>query len=879
MCQRDRQAAISHGCNGRCRRELVDQIDISNKQAAIDCCRGLTQLKKRRSHMRHDARATWNSSERRCVVYLLATKESPMKARLVPILILGLLVVARGRAEDQQPTVINVDGERVAISRDEYGVPHVFADTNKALFTGYGYAVAEDRLWQLELFRYAAQGRLAELLGATTVPTNLQIGQSTALAADMDIRTRHYTDAELQQQFSLLNAEEAEIFGSYADGINRYVRDVVAADPANKLPFEFHFLGIGIPAPWTALDVVANAVYQTRFGQAGGQERQNQTLLANLISMHGQAAGLSIFNDLRWADDPDTPVSVPVEGTVSIRQSAGSSVVALADQLKGASLERVVSMEEEADAVLRAFGVPLSTGSHGWVVSAAKSATGSAMLFGGPQVDFNTPELFLEVHLKGGNGFNVMGRAFAGVPLVYAGRTDHMAWAMTSGTFGDTRDTYVETLCDDGRGYLFNGICTPFETRNEVINIKGSPPMNLTVRRTIHGPVVAPPQPPKSGVVFSQKRVVWKNEIESARQWLAIDRARSLQEFEAAVRRLEVSHNFLYADNLGNIAYFFSGKVPIRPAGFDPRLPLPGTGNAEWTGEFRPIPSSVNPARGWLSSWNTKPALGYPNPDQRSFGKQWRSLEIDDRLATGLISLGKMKDIAKDIARTSQGGDGRESRYLKPYLLAALDAVPPTNPLAGRARAVLEHWDGSLFADAITSETLEPGQVVFSKWLELQLVNTFGDELGTQVNQASTNMLIHVLDDALGGGSAVPPSRDYFNGWNPNAVISKSFDDALDALGRNPAAWSTEPRDIVRFRHTLYPAVPEVATMLDSNRATYAYIVVLSNPTPSSESILSLGQSGFIALDTTTNSPVFSPHFRDQIDLYRDFRYKPMRLF
>jgi hypothetical protein len=130
-----------------------------------------------------------------------------------------------------------------------------------------------------------------------------------------------------------------------------------------------------------------------------------------------------------------------------------------------------------------------------------------------------------------------------------------------------------------------------------------------------------------------------------------------------------------------------------------------------------------------------------------------------------------------------------------------------------------------------------------------------------------------------GGGSAVPPSRDYFNGENPNAVISATFDEALTQLGQNPTAWSTQPRDVVRFRHTLYPAVPEVATMLDSNRATYAYIVVLSNPTPSSESILSLGQSGFIAMDTRTNTPVFGPHFRDQFDLYRAFRYKPMRLF
>src|SRR4029450_10986039 len=223
--------------------------------------------------------------------------------------------------------------------------------------------------------------------------------------------------------------------------------------------------------------------------------------------------------------------------------------------VRGGTQESEVSLEEQADAVLRMVGVPISAGSHGWIVSAAKSANGSAMLFGGPQVDFNTPELFHEVHLKGGNGFNVMGRAFAGVPFVYAGRTDHMAWAMTSGTFGDIRDTYIETLC--GGGYLFKGVCTPFETLIEVIKVKGAPSVNLTVRRTVHGPVVGT----GPGVVFTQKRVVWKREGESAKQFLGINRARNLQGFEAAVRRLEVCHNFLYAAKVGNIAYWLSGKV------------------------------------------------------------------------------------------------------------------------------------------------------------------------------------------------------------------------------------------------------------------------------------------------------------------------------
>jgi penicillin G amidase len=187
---------------------------------------------------------------------------------------------------------------------------------------------------------------------------------------------------------------------------------------------------------------------------------------------------------------------------------------------------------------------------------------------------------------------------------------------------------------------------------------------------------------------------------------------------------------------------------------------------------------------------------------------------------------------------------------------------------------VLKAWDGSILTEPIAATTREAGQVIFARWLEIMRASTFGDELGAQVGQAGTNMLIHVLDDALGAGSGVPPSRDYFNGMNPNTVMSAAFDQALAALGPDPSAWSTQPRDIVRFRHTLYPAVPEVATLLDSNRATYAYIVVLNKSTPTSESILSLGQSGFIAPDGTLD-----PHFRDQLEPYRNFAYKPMRLF
>jgi len=764
-------------------------------------------------------------------------------------------------ATDQGFTYLNVDGEQTRIYRDAFGVPHIFAETNRGLFETYGYAVAEDRLWQLELNRRAARGKLAEIFGAGVV------------SSDRSVRTVGYTDTELDAQFALLNAEEQEIFDAYIDGINRYVSEVVAPDPLNKLPFEFHALGIGVPATWTRRDSVAFGAFMIRrFGEIGGRELTNQSLLASLQSTFGTSAGFDAFEDIRWINDPDAPVSVPVTGAIGPRQHADPP----SSQLQGASDGWSDPLDAEARETWESLGIPTKLGSYAWVVSQAKSTSGYAMLYGGPQMGFSAPEVLHEVQLKNDQGFNVTGMAFAGVPPVLIGRNANIAWTSTTAT-GDNLDTYIETLCDagggPGSGYMFNSVCTPFQARVETINVRGGSPQNLTVLRSVHGPVVGT----STGVAFTQKRAHWQREIESARPFLAFDRARNMNEFEDAVGQILTSHNFLYADKNGDIAYWQAGQVPVRPAGFDPRLPLPGDGSAEWPGGILPMPTSINPTQGFLTNWNNKPSVEYDNADDQIFGKQFRLWDIEDRLAAGQVSLEDMRDIPKDIARV--GSLGREARFLKPYLLDALAAVPPSHPLAAQAITVLGAWNGNSFSDAITSTTLEPGQVIFSTWLTRMRNNTFTDELGaSRVGEANANTLLHVLDDALGGGSGVPPSRDYFNGIDPNVVMSTAFDQALTTLGPNPAVWSTQSRGLTRFRHALYPTIAEIGNIPNSNRATYAQIVVLSRPKLSAENIFTLGQSGFIKLVPPAGYAL-DPHFRDQLDLYRNFQYKLMHLF
>ena len=149
-----------------------------------------------------------------------------MSMRLLSIIVLVLSASITATATNTGFTTLNVNGEAVKIYRDDFGIPHIFAETNRGLFEAYGYTVAQDRLWQLELNRRAARGRLAEIFGPSTVN------------ADRAARITGYTDAELDAQFATLTAEEQEIFDAYLGGINRYISEA-ALDPCRSCHSSF----------------------------------------------------------------------------------------------------------------------------------------------------------------------------------------------------------------------------------------------------------------------------------------------------------------------------------------------------------------------------------------------------------------------------------------------------------------------------------------------------------------------------------------------------------------------------------------------------------------------------------------------------------------
>jgi acyl-homoserine lactone acylase PvdQ len=210
------------------------------------------------------------------------------------ILLLGVLFLSAWA----QRTELRVRGETVTIIRDAYGVPHVFASSLYGLFYGNGYAIAQDRLWQMERYRRQARGELAEILGAS------------ALEQDRAARIEGYTEEEMERQIQRLSAELREALSGYAEGVNAWIEE---AKRAGKLPPGYAEAGIE-PRPWRPTDTVAIGVMMSRrFGglMAAGDLR-NFTLL-QYLRMRSKQHAETWANDLLWLQDPNSPTTVPPE--------------------------------------------------------------------------------------------------------------------------------------------------------------------------------------------------------------------------------------------------------------------------------------------------------------------------------------------------------------------------------------------------------------------------------------------------------------------------------------------------------------------------------------------------------------------------------------
>lgn len=742
---------------------------------------------------------------------------------------------------------------RATIVRDDYGVPHIYAHDRRSLFYAMGYVAADDRLWQAEILRRSATGTLAELLGAD------------AVAGDVQARLMFGPEERRAAAFAAASPELQQIITAYVDGMNALIAEETAA---GTLPVEFGAFGV-VPRPWTTDDVVAEfMLLGSRFGWFGSDELTNlQTWLALQDRFGADAA--TVFGDLFWLDDPDAPTTVPSGPAGRPARRADTPHVSFPSTAVRAARE-ATSRREEAVRAWRDAGVPdQNPASNAFVISPRLSADGRALLLGGPQMGYSTPQINHEVGLHGA-GFDVTGMSIAGFPLIPIGVGDGYAWTLTSGG-SDNSDIFTETLDPaDPTRYRYRGEWRPLDCRVEEFGVAGSGPIAETLCTSVHGPIVGV----DGTTAFAFANTTFGHELDSLEAWIGLGTARTIDQFASHLPDVAYNFNVLYADRAGNIAYWHIGFIPIRAAGVNPFFPTAGSGDQDWQGivPFEDMPHAVNPRQGWMASWNNKPAPGWQNSSADFW--LWGPAH---RVNTLMGELRKLRPHTADVATveeinrvagwtTDTPTGSANSVFVSTYLDEMLRAVDlSADPRLRGVVRDLARWDrmqvdadGDGFYD-------DPNGTIFNAWWTALAGGVF-DEVADLSNRF---VLGNLVDRMLrGDDAALPLAYDYLGGESVEEAVTGALVAALDELtatygSADPADWR-QPISTISWSPIGAAGVPDTIWM---NRGTYNQIVHLGRRTWA-ENVVAPGQSG---------EPT-SPHFADQLELYATWTYKPMRL-
>jgi acyl-homoserine lactone acylase PvdQ len=632
----------------------------------------------------------------------------------------------------------------VTIVRDRFDVAHVFGTTQGKVAFGAGWVTAADRGLLLSLIRGPARVAALDVPGLD--PLGLALSGKTFVPSAQ-------TEAYLANQVDALNAMGAvgrrivALSEAYVAGINAYYR-------AQRIP----------ERPYTINDVIAAAaLIASRFGANGGQEVRNSMFLSALEEKLGPAQGQVVFRDLREADDPEAPVTVP--GTFSYEQPsspAPGSVLVDDGSFEGAPLAQHASA------------------SNALLIGPTRSTTGQPLLVAGPQVGYFFPEFFAEVDLEGA-GFSARGALFPGTPFVLVGRGPDFAWSPTSSQ-ADNIDLFAETLCGtDGRHYVFRGQCVAMQRFDAgVLRQAGQPDQPVSFYETTHGPVLGTATVGGTKVAIALQRSTRGREYLSAQGFYELDtgQVRSPQTFVKAMSKVELSFNWFYADNR-HIAYFSSGRLPLRAPGTDPALPTVGNGAYEWQGFLRAgqHPQAIDPPSRVIINWNNKPAAGVGSADSNfSYG----SVQRVDLLAPKIAA--RRKHTLASVVSAMNDAATQDLRAVRvwPLIRAVLDSGPPTGgPAAREAAAQLDRWVAAgasrLDADGDGKIDAAGALVMDAAWPRL------ADAVLSSVLGSLTERLAALQprsDNAGPGGSA------YLDGWY--GYVEKDLRTILGRSVRSP---------------------------------------------------------------------------------------------
>jgi penicillin amidase len=728
--------------------------------------------------------------------------------RLIRILVVVLVIVVAAltgivgtityRALPQTEGAIEVDGlnSSVTVLRDSAGIARILGDNPHDLFMAQGYVHAQDRFWQMEVWRHISAGRLSELFGKST------------LDQDRFIRTLGWRQAA-KRDLEALSKEARAAVDAYTDGVNAFIDGhqggLGLAFVVTALQGGTGGVGGYEVEPWTALDSVAWQKVQS--WQLGGNFDSEVFRMLADVKLGDPALTDALFPAYR-ADMPViTPTATagggasgsggtvgPIAGTPGPIMAEAATITAA----QAAAWRDVAAMDE---GFLRLAGLDggeglasdHQVGSNNWVVGPAKSASGTPLLANDPHLGISMPSVWYMngLHCRKVTEacpYDVVGVSFPGVPGVVLGHNARVAWGATN-IDPDVQDLFVEKVDPaNPNNYMFLGESVPFSVREETIKVAGGEDVVIEVRETRHGPILndvdsrledAPPL----ALAWTATAAV-DGALESI---FRINTVGSFEEFRAAFATYgSPAQNFVYADVDGHIGYVFPGYVPIRadPSDRGARVRSGSDGKHEWQDRipFENLPWRLDPPSGIIVTANNAAVDdGYPYFVAAEWDPGYRAKRILELL---------------DLATRSDGGVSAaeltviqmDARVLRADLVMShFEGISPATPDGRLVREQIATWDGLA--------TLESGGAAAYLATEYHLLRgLFDDELGQLAREyvgggASWQAMIRLLDD---------PTSVWWDDVTTDGRRETAPDvlaAALDATGADLRAAIGDPKD------------------------------------------------------------------------------------
>ncbi|MDP2337438.1 MAG: penicillin acylase family protein, partial [Bacteroidota bacterium] len=335
----------------------------------------------------------------------------------------------------------------VTVFRDSFAIPHIYAESEHDLYMAVGYAMAQDRLWQMDLLRRVTQGRLSEILGKELVD------------ADMLFRSLRFTEKS-RKVFGASDPATRSCVESFAEGVNQFILQA-----GDKLPPEFGILGYK-PEPWLpehSLNLIGYMAWDLSTGWP------NEVLLDQMRQKLGPDLSKYMIPDM---DSVHKTIIYP-----DFKPDKGTS-----DILN--KLSKTASIVDE-------LGLDAFQGSNNWAVSGKKSTTGKPLLANDMHLGLNIPGIWYQMHQVIPGKLNVTGVVLPGQPMVIAGHNDSIAWGFTN-VMTDDADFYQETINPQNPDqYLLNGAWKDILKVEEKIRIKGGDSIIRMNRFTHRGPIIS----------------------------------------------------------------------------------------------------------------------------------------------------------------------------------------------------------------------------------------------------------------------------------------------------------------------------------------------------------------------------------------------------